>query len=174
MLCLKLLPQLSSNLNDPYTSYTWSICCVDVHAIIYVRPVSKGFQSYAPFFKTLTYISITMYHYFLCQSMMGVLLITISDSSSFITQQILFIFTYKEEAFLVDSVPYNIPYPSYTELRNTHIPRYYRTWPTITKFKLLINTNAESCNFSLSCFQKEKLTTVIYQLCTNIMHYIIM
>jgi len=30
--------------------------------------------------------------------MMGVLLITISDSSSFITQQILFIFTYKEEA----------------------------------------------------------------------------
>ena len=33
--------------------------------------------------------------------------------------------------------------PSYTELRNTHKPRYCRTWPTITKFKLLINTNSE-------------------------------
>ena len=31
----------------------------------------------------------------------------------------------------------------YTELRNTHIPRYYKTWPTATKFKLLINTNSE-------------------------------
>ena len=33
--------------------------------------------------------------------------------------------------------------PSYTELRNTHLPRYLRTWPTITKFKFLINTNSE-------------------------------
>jgi len=33
--------------------------------------------------------------------------------------------------------------PFYTELRNTHIPRYYRTWPTATEFKLLINTYSE-------------------------------
>ena len=33
--------------------------------------------------------------------------------------------------------------PFYTELRNTHIPRYYRTWPTATKFNLLVNTNSE-------------------------------
>jgi len=28
----------------------------------------------------------------------------------------------------------------YTELRNTHIPRYYRTWLAATKFELLIHT----------------------------------
>jgi len=33
--------------------------------------------------------------------------------------------------------------PFYTELRNTYIPRYYRTWPTATAFKLLLNTNSE-------------------------------
>jgi len=42
--------------------------------------------------------------------------------------------------------------PSYTELRNTHIPRYYRTWPTITKFKLLINTNSEIKILNLATF----------------------
>ena len=50
-------------------------------------------------------------------------------------------------------------------LPSTHIPRYYRTWPTATKFKLLINTNSEIktrnlATLPLSCFQKEKLTKV--------------
>jgi len=36
--------------------------------------------------------------------------------------------------------------PFYTELRNTHRHRYYRTWPTTTKFKLLINTKSEIKN----------------------------
>ena len=42
--------------------------------------------------------------------------------------------------------------PSYTELRNTHIPRYYRTWPTLTKFKLLIDTNSEMKIRNLATF----------------------
>jgi len=45
--------------------------------------------------------------------------------------------------------------PFYTELRNTHIPRYYRTWPTATKFKLLINTNSE--------IKIRNLATFLYQ-----------
>ena len=51
--------------------------------------------------------------------------------------------------------------PSYTELRNTHIPRYYRTWPTITKSKLLINTNSEIKIRNLATFLHH--ATVIYQ-----------
>ena len=43
----------------------------------------------------------------------------------------------------VESIHLKLKCPSYTELRNTHIPRYYRTWPTINKFRLLINTNSE-------------------------------
>ena len=43
--------------------------------------------------------------------------------------------------------------PSYTELRNTHIRRYYRTWPTITKFKLLINTNSETKIRNIATFR---------------------
>ena len=34
-LCLKLLPQFSSNLNE--TCYIWPLCCVDVHEIIFVE-----------------------------------------------------------------------------------------------------------------------------------------
>ena len=50
--------------------------------------------------------------------------------------------------------------PSCTELRNTHIPGYYRTWPTITKFKLLINTYSEikirnSATFLYLAFKKK-------------------
>ena len=39
--------------------------------------------------------------------------------------------------------PFLLICPYYTELQNMHIPRYYRTWPTITKFNLLININSE-------------------------------
>ena len=40
MLCLKLLPQFKSHLNQ--TSNTWSLCYVDVHDILSVRPNQNG------------------------------------------------------------------------------------------------------------------------------------
>ena len=72
--------------------------------------------------------------------------------------------------------------PFYTELRNTQIPNYHRTWPTATKFKLLINTYSEikiRFLYQLSCFQKEEHPTlnisIIYTLYINhvpLYHYV--
>ena len=69
---LKIFLQFSSHLNK--TSYTWSIWCVDMHAITSIRP-SQRVQSYAPFFEILIYPYI--YPYFV---VIGGVLFTISDS----------------------------------------------------------------------------------------------
>ena len=42
--------------------------------------------------------------------------------------------------------------PAYTELRNKLIPRYYRTWPTITKFTLLLQSDNAKILLNLSKF----------------------
>ena len=66
--------------------------------------------------------------------------------------------------------------PFYSELRNTHLPRYYRTWPTTTKFELLIITKSEIKIRNIKYFlyqaiRKRNSQQLIYKLCH---HYTIM
>ena len=72
-----VVSQIPPTVFKPSESYTWSIWCVDMHAITSIRP-SQRVQSYAPFFEILIYPYI--YPYFV---VIGGVLFTISDSFSF-------------------------------------------------------------------------------------------